>query len=79
MKPLALSSGHLAHAINVTPAHMNEIINEKRGITAQTALRLATYFGTDAESWMNLQQNYDLECARRALRAELGHIHPHTL
>jgi addiction module HigA family antidote len=55
MRPLALSSNALAKAIGVTPARVNEIVRERRGISADTALRLARYFGTDAQSWMNLQ------------------------
>jgi addiction module HigA family antidote len=76
MKPFGLSANALANAIGVTAARVNEIANERRGITADTALRLATYFGTDAQSWMNLQKNYELERARRELAAELKHIRP---
>jgi addiction module HigA family antidote len=76
MKPFGLSASALANAIGVTAARVNEIANERRGITADTALRLATYFGTDAQSWMNLQKNYELERARRELAAELKHIRP---
>lgn len=50
MRPLGLSSNALARAIGVTPARVNEIVRERRGITADTALRLARYFGTDAQS-----------------------------
>ena len=76
MVPMELSSNALARAIHVTPARINEIVNEQRGITADTALRLARYFGTDAQTWLNLQQNYELECARRSLGDALGQIHP---
>ncbi len=78
MKPLpfGLSANALANAIGVTAARVNEIANERRGITADTALRLAAYFGTDAQSWMNRQKNYELECTRRELAAELKHIRP---
>jgi len=76
MVPMGLSSNALARAIHVTPARVNEIVKEERGITADTALRLARYFGTDAQSWLNLQQNYELECARRELSAVLKDIHP---
>ncbi|MDO1529845.1 HigA family addiction module antitoxin [Fulvimonas sp. R45] len=76
MKPFGLSANALANAIGVTAARVNEIANERRGITADTALRLAAYFGTDAQSWMNLQKNYELERARRELAAELKHIRP---
>ena len=76
MAPLALSSNALANAIGVTAARVNEIVNERRGITADTALRLARYFGTDAQSWVNLQTNFELECARRELGGALDRIHP---
>ena len=76
MVPLNLSSNALAGFLGVTPARVNEIAKEKRGITADTALRLGRYFNTDAQTWMNLQKNYELECARREIGAELKHIHP---
>ena len=63
MKPLGLSSNALAHALEVTPARINEILRERRGISADTALRLARFFGTDAQSWLNLQSHYDIQCA----------------
>ena len=63
MVPLGLSSNALAHALGVTPARINDIVRERRGITADTALRLARYFGTDAQSWINLQAAYDLRVA----------------
>ncbi len=73
MKPLDLSATALAKAVGVTPARISEIVRGRRGITAETALRLAKYFNTDARSWMNLQNLYELECAARdkaeALRA----------
>ena len=78
MRPLGLSSNALANAIGVTPARVNEIVRERRGISADTALRLARYFGTDAQSWMNLQQRYDLECAKDALGGTLNRIHRHA-
>ena len=70
MHPLGLSSNALAKAIGVTTARVNEIVREKRGITADTALRLARYFGTDAQSWMNLQTHYDTEMAREKIGEE---------
>jgi len=76
MTPMGISSNALARAIHVTPARVNEIVNERRGISADTALRLARYFGTDAQSWLNLQQHYELECARRDLVGVLAEIHP---
>ena len=63
MEPFALSATALARAIGVTPARINEIVRGGRGITADTALRLSRYFGTDARSWMNLQSRHELELA----------------
>lgn len=63
MKPLNLSANALANALGVTAARINEIVRERRGITGDTALRLARYFGTDAISWLNLQSAYDLRVA----------------
>jgi len=65
MKPLGLSAHALAHRLGVTTARVNEIARERRGITADTALRLARCFSTTPEFWMNLQQRYELESARR--------------
>jgi len=76
MEPLGLSSNALARALGVTPARINEIAREERGISADTALRLARYFGTTPEVWMNLQRRYDIECARDALGEALEKIQP---
>ena len=65
MKPRELSQNALARALNVPPRRINEIVLEKRGITADTALRLARYFGTSAELWTGLQADYDLRLARQ--------------
>ena len=64
MKPRGLSQNALARALNVPPRRINEIVLEKRGITADTALRLGRYFGTSAEMWAGLQSDYDLRLAR---------------
>jgi addiction module HigA family antidote len=64
MKPRGLSQNALARALNVPPRRINEIVLEKRGITADTALRLARYFGTSAEMWAGLQADYDLRRVR---------------
>lgn len=66
LAPLGLSANALARALGVTPARVNDIVRERRGITADTALRLARYFGTDARSWLNLQSAYDLRIAELA-------------
>src|SRR5947209_13838222 len=64
MKPRGLSQNALARALNVPPRRINEIVLEKRGITADTALRLARFFGTSAEMWAGLQADYALRLAR---------------
>ena len=76
MEPFALSSNALAKAIGVTPARVNEIVRGRRGITAETALRLARYFGTDAQSWMSLQDRYELALAERVVAEALEAIRP---
>ena len=75
MVPFGLSDT-LARAVGVTPARINEIVRGRRGSSAETALRLARYYGTDAESWMNLQNRYELELAERAVADALKAIHP---
>src|ERR1051325_5262179 len=64
MKPRSLSQNALGRALRVPPRRINEIVLEKRGITADTALRLARFFGTTAEMWTGLQADYDLRLAR---------------
>src|SRR2546422_5889138 len=64
MKPLGLSQNAVARALNVPPRRINEIVLEKRGITADTSLRLARCFGTRAEMWRGLQADYDLALGR---------------
>jgi len=71
MKPLGLSQNALARALNVPPRRVNEIVLEKRGITADTALRLAHCLNTTAEMWSGLQANYDLRVARYATAGEI--------
>ncbi len=72
LKPLELSANALAMALGVPAARINDIVLERRGITADTALRLARYFGTDAQSWINLQTHYELEMARDAVGAKIA-------
>ena len=76
MEPFGLSATALAKAIGVTPARINEIVRGRRGITAATALRLARYFGTDAQSWMNLQDHYELSLAEQKAAGPLEAIRP---
>jgi addiction module HigA family antidote len=66
LRPLGISQYRLAKAIRVYPRRVNEIVHGKRAVSADTALRLARYFGTTAELWMNLQAHYDLGVARDA-------------
>lgn len=63
MEERGLSANALAHALRVPPNRVSAIVNGQRSITADTAHRLARYFGTSAEMWMNLQVDYDLEMA----------------
>jgi len=65
-----LSQNRLAKAIGISPNRLTEIVNDRRRITADTALRLALYFGNSPEFWMNLQSHYDLKTARRKLKPE---------
>ena len=76
MEPFALSSTALAQALGVTPARINEIVRGRRGITADAALRLARYFRTDAQSWMSLQDRYELALAEREVGEALAAILP---
>ncbi len=71
MQPYELTQNALAKALHVTPRRINEIVNKKRAITADTALRLAKFFGNSAEFWMNLQNRYDLETARDVLSVKI--------
>jgi addiction module HigA family antidote len=66
MKPLDLSVNKLALELHVPATRIGEIVHERRRVTADTALRLARYFRTNAEFWLNLQNFYDLEVSRRS-------------
>jgi len=69
LKPLGLTQAELAKMLKISTNRLNEIARGKRGVTADTALRLADYFRTSAEFWMNLQTAYDLSKARAARAA----------
>ncbi len=71
MAPLELSINRLARELRVPVTRMSEIANGRRSITADTALRLARYFGTTPEFWMNLQGAYDLDVATRVSAAKI--------
>ena len=74
--PLGVTQHRLAVEIHVPPRRINEIVHGKRRITADTALRLARYFGTSDRFWINLQTRYDLEVQRQALDGALEEITP---
>ena len=71
LKPLGISQNELARALAINPGRVNDIIRGRRGISADTALRLATYLGTSAEFWLNLQTRYDLKIATRTVGAQI--------
>jgi addiction module HigA family antidote len=71
MRPLGVSINRLARDIGVPPNRISGIVNGKRGITADTALRLGKYFGTSAETWLDLQSDYDLRMIRRTAGEEI--------
>ena len=71
MKPLGLSQYRLAKDIGVTPIRISQIVNGQRGITVDTAMRLARYFGTSAAVWLRLQMRYDLEVAEYELQEKI--------
>lgn len=71
LEPMGISQYRLAKDIGVPPRRINEIVHGKRGITADTALRLSRYFGLSERFWMNLQSRYDLEIEKDRLRDRL--------
>lgn len=76
LKPLEVSQYQLAKEISVPARRVNEIVHGQRRISADTALRLARYFGTSEQFWMNLQTRYDLEIEKDRLGDALDEIHP---
>jgi addiction module HigA family antidote len=77
--PLGLSAHALAIALHVPAPRINDIVRERRAVTADTAMRLARYLGTSAEFWMGLQSDYEMALARGALAGELAAIKPHAM
>jgi addiction module HigA family antidote len=67
LEPIGISQNKLARDVSVPPRRINEIVLGKRAITADTALRLARYFGTSEKFWLGLQDDYDLERAREEI------------
>lgn len=78
LKELDISARALAESIDVPPNRLYQIIAGKRELTADTALRLARYFGTSEEFWLNLQKIYDLDLARRKIGSDLKSIRPRS-
>lgn len=76
LNPMAISQTKLANSIGVPPRRINEIVLGKRGITADTALRLAKVFGTSVQFWMGLQDEYELREARNAIKEQLEQMMP---
>lgn len=72
MKPLGLTRYRLAHDLGITPIRISQIVNRKRSISVDTAMRLARYFGTSAAVWLRLQVRYDLEVAERELSKRIN-------
>ena len=81
LKPMDMSANALAKQLHVPASRINDIVLERRGITADTALRLSRFFGTDPQSWLNLQTAYDLRVAEldEALQAAVMAVHPVAL
>ena len=71
LEPLGMSVNQLAKALGITATRLNDVARGRRGITADTALRLARYLGTSAEFWLGLQLEYDLRIARRTRLREI--------
>jgi addiction module HigA family antidote len=74
--PIAMTPHALAKALKVSPSRIRDIVHEKRGINVDTALRLARYFGGEAQSWLNLQQAYDLKLAATSIKKIMEEVSP---
>lgn len=77
LEPMGLSVNFVANAIFVTPARLNDIALQRRGITGDTAIRLAKFFGTSAEFWLNIQKTYELRLAEQQNQAIFEQITPY--
>ena len=78
LEPLGLSAGALAKAVGVPRTRIERIVKEEMGISTDTALRLAKYFDTTPNVWLNLQNDYDISVSSRDLKRELAAIRPRT-
>ena len=76
LKPMGITQRELCNSIHVPYQRINEVINQKRGITPSTALRLAKYFGVSEDFWLNIQLRWDLYRVRKEETAELSKIQP---
>ena len=79
LKPAGISQYRLAKAIGIPESRISQIVNGARSITADTALRLAKFFGTTPKVWLNLQNAFDLEEAERSKHKQLEQIRPHEI
>ena len=78
LKPLNLSAYELAKRLRVPPPRVNDIVLERRGISADTAVRLARFFGTSEQFWLNLQANYEISLVKAEHAQEIELIEPRT-
>lgn len=79
LMPLGLTPNALSKALKVPASRINDIVLERRGVTTDTAMRLAQFFGGDAQSWLNLQQTYDLKIAQKQTLAKIRkEVKPYT-
>jgi addiction module HigA family antidote len=76
LRPMGVTGYRLAKALDVNPQAVNDILLQKRGISAEMALRLGTAFGMSAEFWMNLQAAYELADAKKSLRNKIKKVTP---
>lgn len=78
LKPMRLSATGLAKQLHVSPPTVNDILRERRAISAEMAVRLARFFGTSEQFWLNLQSAYDVSCAKQRLGRTLKRITPNS-
>ena len=78
LKPMGVSAYRLSKGANIDQTRISEIIRGKRSVTADTALRLARFFGNSPEFWLNLQAHYDLEQKKREMEKDLKKIRPYV-
>jgi addiction module HigA family antidote len=76
LKPMRLSATELAKRLHVSPPTINDIVRQRRAVTADMAVRLGKFFSTSEQFWLNLQNAYDVNCARKHLAGTLKEIKP---